>query len=155
MTHRPDPAPLYLDTLCDRLRNHPELEGVVVLSAPGGEAGEWVAFANITETTEFGPMGRTSRPVVNYSFTLEGSVWVERSGAGDDLAAEVRNRAYEILGVVEDLISDGASGVQNLTPRGARTALWARINQRNLWQGVNDSGRSALIEFNIVAEDRS
>lgn len=135
----------FITALRDELIEREGLQGVQVTSAPVGnetDPGESVWFHDIDLTQTWGLIGNRRR---DETFTVEGVVWVQREGAGEDLADEVRGRAHEILSEIGDTLR-----VKVTTDRRFKGAEFARAR---IAQGFNDGGRICRIDFAISVNE--
>lgn len=146
------PAAWWLDTLCERLRQRPELQGVNVWSAPMSlaDAGnEAIGFGEISETQESGALGRMRR---EHTWTATAMILVRRPGKGETVAKETRERAYAIAAEIERDLRETAKGTAVADPEGRRTCKMAEVRSVDLDQFFDGGNRLATLEVQIYAE---
>lgn len=136
----------FLDTLADRLRDREALTNVAVLTSIMGDdtPNESIVFISGDSDQEWAPFGNRTR---DEEFSLLGAVWIQSPGAGEEAAKEARDRAFLLLGEVEDQLRED--------PKVGGTALLgAAFTGVRLDQGIAPNGRWVLLEFDIRAKTR-
>ena len=142
-------APAVLKALVAELAAKPELSNVQVTSGPmGPEAREKLEFWRIEGTQTWATFGQVQgRPTRDDEFVLTGAVWASRSGAGEEVITEARDRAYDILAELSDHLRE------NPTLDSDRVQ-WGHLIAGDLDQGMDDRKRWAQIAFRIEVHAR-
>lgn len=118
---------------------------VKVFSAPAGDdrVAECVQLFRVEATHEPASLGNYSR---DEDYTIFGGIWITKPGAGEDKAVEARDRAYELLADVEDVLVED--------PYLGGRLLWMLFRSGNLVQRAGDGNRQADLDFEISVKAR-
>lgn len=144
------PVPEVVDVFVTRLRNRSNLGGVGIWSAPADTTGEgeYLMVIDCNEDVEPIAAGRERNEHV---MTLTCGVLVARPGSGDEVAAEIRRRAGEILGEVEREMRTVAGNAM-VNADDARVVRFTTVPQRIWEQGFTKGARWCSIEFSVRAK---
>lgn len=136
------------DALCDALLaltgSGEDLEGVAISSAE--LATQWpnqfieMMGEDMIEQ-EWGAMGRLAR---EEAIVLTGRVYVHMPGQTEAVIRAARSRAVAIVGVIEDLLTGTGAD-----PTLGGVVKAARCRPAELFEAGNDSGRIAMVRFEI------
>lgn len=131
-----------LDALCTQLAQRTGLTGVTVLSAPMAEdtPPTSIVFGSAEANQEWDALGNRGRVE---TIELDGSVWIVRGGAGDQVAKAARDEAFRIVGEIEQQLRDDW--------RVGLAPVSAEMAQITLGQGINPHARWCEIAFVIRA----
>lgn len=77
-------------------------------------------------------------------YTLHGLIWVFRGGKGETAIRQVRARAFELLGDIEDFL--------RVDPSIGGTTKVSELSRYPLDQGANEEGRWAQIDFDVLCK---
>lgn len=138
-------VPAFLAALRDamnaRFAANPTFAGVQCFAAPAGDPLplEMIEFWGTDETQQWGALSNR-RKVEQY--TIRGFVGASvEAGAGEDVADQVRARAYAILAELEDQLRTDVNM--------AHTVYRCALASANLSQWIQDNGRAATLEITI------
>ncbi len=146
------PVPLFLDTLTDTLRPQVEALGATLNSGyvKRAEHEDFVQFITVNENAEWGALGAMR---MTHEFTVAGIVRVYRDGSDEPVIRACRDRAYELLNLI-DVHFRSVAGNTNVTVRGRPTTLMSTLKRRYLDQIITPTGHAAEIEFEIDVMDQ-
>lgn len=149
-------VPAAIDALLTILRAAPALADVQVSDGPPIEdqsAAELVAIGWTHEDAlsaeaaqDFNSAGARTR---DEDFSIAG--WIDAWNGDDDITV-CRDRAYELLAVIETAIR--ASGANPTAPTLNGAVLWAHLTRHALHQRDTDQGMKAGIAFTISCRAR-
>ena len=140
-------VPAYLAALKAALdaRAIPLAEGegtVLVTTAPSGApvAPETIQFFTVPATQGWAALGNRRK---REEFTVRGGLYVELSGAGEEVATAARERAYALLAELEDAL--------RLDPGVSFRVRQSHLAGHELDQGIAEGVRWASLSFAIEA----
>lgn len=151
-------ASAFLSELQDRFIAWDGLAGVEVSSAPIPidklKAKDYIVFVRVEGEQEWAALGNQSK---DDNYTIESSVLVVKKGAGEAKAAEVRERAGDILVEIENALRDLVTS--NAMPEMAAAIGASQITKLSLArfqmsQGASPDGRWTELNFDIVVTAR-
>lgn len=149
--------PEYLTAMRDKLKLRPGLQGVMIYSSPMNHEDieqETIVFIDVDSLEDYAVIGSSQAKTRNDTFIVNGVIWVQVPGAGEDIAVEARNRAAVLLGELEtEIRADPSFG---LNVAGTQKVISARVARKELRQGISPSDhyRVGLIEFDIEVKTR-
>jgi hypothetical protein len=88
-------------------------------------------------------------------FTIDYAIWIVKPGAGETVIREARDRAVDIMAVIETYLRKSTvhgDAVNGITLQG--TVNEASIEPRRLLQGMNTEGRWCQLDGGIVITKR-
>ncbi|MCZ0207901.1 hypothetical protein OZK63_21040 [Streptomyces sp. UMAF16] len=148
--------PRAITALLDALRTAGGLDGVDIIDGPpvddiattdflavGWTGSEDQAAESVQDFNGAG--ARTRDEDLTIACVID--VW-----SGDDVFATVRERAFEILGVVEMVIRATGSAPEAPTLNGA--VLWAQLTRTQLRQYFTDQGARVALGFTVTCHAR-
>ncbi|MGE4338200.1 MAG: hypothetical protein AB7E55_19810 [Pigmentiphaga sp.] len=135
--------PAFMDALRSQLLAREGLAGVEVFTGPMGEdtPREAIVLFGTDASQEWGAIGNRRR---DESYTVEAATWVKRPGAGEAAIKEARDRAFELIGEVENQL--------RTDPKANGTILKGAVSGMVLLQGIDMDGRWAQVAFTIACD---
>lgn len=152
-------ASAFLSELQDRFTAWDGLAGVEVVTAPIPieklKVKDYIVFVSVEGDQDWAAIGNQAKEDV---YTVASSVLVIKKGAGEQKATEVRERAAEMLGEIENALRDIVQTPNALTDMASaiRANQITKLNLARfvLHQGSNEGGRWAEVDFDIQVTAR-
>ncbi len=143
--------PLYVTALRDLLRARAGLAGVRVDSAPvskdDANVKEIITIIDVDTEEEPAALGPPNRQMEAY--TVEGVIQVLKTGHGEDIAVQARDRAAALLAEVELQVQATPDMGLN-APLMEQVIRYSSMTRKTLRQGIQTNYRRAVIEWNIT-----
>lgn len=145
----------YMTALRDLLRARTNLAGVRVDSAPvskdDANAKEIITMIDVDTEQDPAAIGPPNRQMEEY--TLEGVIQVLKTGKGEDVAVQARDRAGELFAEVELQVQETPDMGLN-TPATLQVIRYSSITRKVLRQGIQTNYRRAVVEWEITVKTK-
>lgn len=133
-------VPAVLDDLAARLPLRLGLSDVKVFTSPQGDntPDEAIVFIGVDGDQEFAALGRDKR---NERYDINGGIWIQKPGADEETAVAARNRAYAILGELENEL--------RAVPTLNGIVITIELKGHDLNQGATQKDRRVALDFRL------
>ncbi|HJU00262.1 MAG TPA: hypothetical protein VJ966_03545 [Actinomycetes bacterium] len=145
--------PAFLDALKVLLDARPGLQGPPAVTVATGDLAAETPREAIILAAARGPRATAGlrNPAAggvprNQDTVVFGAIWIVKPGQGETVIKAARDRAYALLGEVEQTLL--------ANPQVGGSCMWAFIGTDSIDQGVNDQGRWAQVDFEITYRAR-
>lgn len=148
----PDPTPRVIAAIVARLKARPNLESVFIAGAPQTDILERTETIQVSGAKAVPDWDASGRLRVIYNIEVFLGILVMRAGAGDELATEVRERAYALKHEIEIEIRASIEGIKLQDEEGVDTVRQCQFGPVELEQSWSDRARWAQLTFSLTAE---
>jgi hypothetical protein len=144
----PTTAPAFLDALKAQLENRENLANVTIATAPTSfDVLESIEYGyQVRGTQAWAALGQHRR---KDEYIVSGAIWVAKPGKGEAIAKQARDRAFVLMGELEEQLQSDPYVNNAVTGD-----IGAQLTRGDLDQWPGDQQRIARILFEITCKAR-